>query len=400
MAATAAATVFVVYLFIGRRRKEYAVMRALGTPRGAAARSLLVPLLALAAVSILAGGAAARIYTAKTIANSNVLSALEGFAVDTSVPAPVSVCCITGELLLTLLFALALLRRIGAFPPLALLQDGGNGQRRAEPSENNKNHTGRRDGQARPLRAAGSQKRSEIRTASRRGRPCPSRRLGLTDNAIIGVAAAVNITNIPGSAAAIPPATRKSRSIGFILRYIWKHTRRSAAKSALALILAALLITAAGQFTLMEQSYAKLRDDTVVTANFAGGLPLSFVTPIIKSGYVKNPYYEAGVEADMNFAATRVVVTNDIARYTCEKAEITYAEGFDASCMDSFGEIMILGDALIEMRGIEPGDTVIIVPPMYLDQAKVKYEQYHMAKYPGDTLTVDKIEELYGEKIK
>jgi hypothetical protein len=139
-ASSVAATVFVVYLFIGRRKREYAVMRALGTPRGASARSLLVPLMALSIVSVLAGSAAAWAYTAKTIAKSSVLSALEKLGADATVPAPVAICCIAGELLLALLFGLLLLRRIGALPPLALLQDGG-GRRDGE---------GRRDGRARP----------------------------------------------------------------------------------------------------------------------------------------------------------------------------------------------------------------------------------------------------------
>ena len=44
-----------LYLFLHRRRKEYAVLRALGTPRRAAARALRLPLLALAALSACLG---------------------------------------------------------------------------------------------------------------------------------------------------------------------------------------------------------------------------------------------------------------------------------------------------------------------------------------------------------
>jgi predicted lysophospholipase L1 biosynthesis ABC-type transport system permease subunit len=123
--AAAVAAGFVVYLFIARKKKEFAVMRALGTPRGAAAKSLALPLLALAVMSLLFGRAAAAVYTDKTIAGSSGLSALEGLAVNTAVPVPVAVGCIFGMVLLTLLFTLVLLRRIGSISPLALLQDGG-----------------------------------------------------------------------------------------------------------------------------------------------------------------------------------------------------------------------------------------------------------------------------------
>jgi ABC-type antimicrobial peptide transport system permease subunit len=342
-ASSVAATVFVVYLFIGRRKKEYAVMRALGTPRGASARSLLIPLLALAMVSVLAGCAAAWAYTAKTIVKSSVLSALEKLGADASVPAPVAICCIAGELLLALLFALLLLRRIGALPPLALLQDGEGRQKRARLSENNKNRIGRRD--------------------SRRGRTCPSR-------------------------------------CPFVLRYIWKHACRSAGKSALAVALAALFFVAICQFALMRQSYAELRDGTVVTANFTGGLPLDYVASIIESGYVKEPYYGGRTGAGVDYDYADIVVTNDIARYTGEEAEITYAQGYDETCMGAFGEILILGETLMAAHGIELGDTVDVVPVSYTERALQKYIQYHKTNYPDDKLTDDKLMELYGDKVR
>jgi hypothetical protein len=165
-------------------------------------------------------------------------------------------------------------------------------------------------------------------------------------------------------------------------------------------VLAALFFAAICQFALMERSYAKLRDDTVVTANFTGGLPLSYLTPIIKSGYVKDPYYEADAEADINYDYTFVVVTNDMARYTGGEAEIVYAPGFDASCMDAFGEILILGETCAAKHGLKPGDTVDVVPTIYQAQARMKYTQYHRTKYPDDDLTYDKLMELYGDKIR
>jgi hypothetical protein len=138
--------------------------------------------------------------------------------------------------------------------------------------------------------------------------------------------------------------------------------RRAAAKSALTFILAALLLAAVGQFALMTQSYVKLRDDTVVKANFAGGLPLSFVTQIIRSGYVKDAYYASGAIAAMNLTDTDFIVTNNISRFTGEDIGITYAAGFDAACMDEFGEVLILGGLLAAMHSLNPGDTVNVVP--------------------------------------
>jgi hypothetical protein len=94
------------------------------------------------------------------------------------------------------------------------------------------------------------------------------------------------------------------------------------------------------------------------------------------------------------------VVTNDIARYIGEEAEITYAEGYDGNCMGAFGEILILGETLMAMHGIELGDTVDVVPVSYYERAWQKYGQYYKTNYPDDTPTTDKVMELYGDKIR
>ena len=118
---------FTVYLFIGRKKKEYAIMRALGTPTGKSARTLVLPLMTVAAVAILAGSAVGWFYTVRSIASNNALGALQEFAVNTSIPLVAIFGCIFGEILLTLLFVAAMLRRIGKASPLALLQSGAKG---------------------------------------------------------------------------------------------------------------------------------------------------------------------------------------------------------------------------------------------------------------------------------
>ena len=60
-AAALLAVALTVYLFLVRRKKEYAILRALGCPRKNAASALSLPLLLLAALAVLAGTAAARL---------------------------------------------------------------------------------------------------------------------------------------------------------------------------------------------------------------------------------------------------------------------------------------------------------------------------------------------------
>ncbi|MDR1589962.1 MAG: ABC transporter permease [Oscillospiraceae bacterium] len=127
-AAVAAATGFTVYLFIGRKKKEYAIMRALGTPRHTSARALTVPLMAVTALAVLVGSAVAWVYTVTTVAGGGTLAMLEERSANASIPATVAIGCILGEFALALLIAIVLLRRISALPPLLLLQDGGTGR--------------------------------------------------------------------------------------------------------------------------------------------------------------------------------------------------------------------------------------------------------------------------------
>ena len=128
-----AAVGLAVYLHISRKKKEYAIMRALGTTRQVSSRALLLPLMAVAAVSVLAGSAVAWAYSNNAIAQNNALAVLEGRsqAVSVSVPAPVAASCIAGVVLLVLLVSAAMLRRMGSFSTLALLAGGASGKRAA-----------------------------------------------------------------------------------------------------------------------------------------------------------------------------------------------------------------------------------------------------------------------------
>jgi ABC-type antimicrobial peptide transport system permease subunit len=341
-AATAAATGFVVFLFIAQKKKEYAVMRALGTARRQSAKALLLPLSVLLVASVLIGSGAAWIYTVKTVARSSAVSALGG-AVSTSVPAPAVLGCIFGELLLAFIIALILLQNLGARSPLALLQ-GGAGRR----ARNKK-----------------VKKSANIFSTA----PPETIRVG-------GISALV----------AFAP-TQKHGSFGFSLRYIVRHARRSPGKSVLAGLLAALLLATVGQVALMKQTYTDLCKATVVKASFVGGIQLSAVPQLKGLGYVTDPYYEAQAQVGLNFSSSKVVITNDIARYTDEDAVITYADGYDETCMDTLGNILIFGQMALQIHGLSPGDTVeVITPPEFIPNIQDFIASFK-AENPEETLS-------------
>ena len=66
------ALVLTVWLYIGRKKREYGILRALGMPRGEAGRSLLIPFLILGLVSAALGLAIARMVTARQLGMDHV----------------------------------------------------------------------------------------------------------------------------------------------------------------------------------------------------------------------------------------------------------------------------------------------------------------------------------------
>ena len=106
-AATLLVIALTVYLFVARRSRDYAILRAMGMDRSHSGRSLLVPLLCLTLAAVIPGTAAALLWYGRsgTVTLTPVLSVL-------ILP------------ILTMLAALILVRRMGRTSPLLLIQAG------------------------------------------------------------------------------------------------------------------------------------------------------------------------------------------------------------------------------------------------------------------------------------
>jgi 23S rRNA pseudouridine2605 synthase len=440
-AAVFAATLFIVYLYISRRRKEYAIMRALGATKPKAAFALAIPLALIAALSILAGSAAAWANTARTIGNNDALSLLEEFAVDTSIPAAIAVLCIIAELALTLLFTYALLRRMGAKKPLALLQDSGAAigrQRVAGPVSGAKASSGKPAGSGQAPKSgepAGSGEAQKGGQAPKGGKPAGSGQApksgessenglpkggesakngmpksgrvppGTSSSARKAAAAAQRAPSATlrapiaaqNAASATLPAPAPRQGAGFAARYIARHIRRAAWKSALTILLAALLFCAIGQLRLTRQTYYDMVNDYTLTARLLGGLPLKTAVRIAGSNYVTDMYYEsARAKVDADAETTMIVVTNDIARFTGEETGITYSEGYDGTCMGSLGNIVIVGEAFFRAHGLDYGDTILISVEGTYAGLTGDYIYAHRKYDPDSDLSDDEILQLYS----
>jgi hypothetical protein len=101
----------------------------------------------------------------------------------------------------------------------------------------------------------------------------------------------------------------------------------------------------------------------------------------------------------LNSIGTDLVITNNIARYTGEVADIAYASGYDVSVMDALGNVLVVGKALMKAYGLSLGDTVSISPESYLFVLQQTYLRNYRTNHPEETITDEEILALYEDEI-
>ena len=121
-AAALLALALTVWLFLVRRKKEYAILRALGCPRRDAANALSLPLLLLAALAVLAGTAAARLRVGLS-GQTSTEALSEGLETLSRMSAPGYALAFLGFLCVIGLVAFLYLNKLGKKSPLTLLQE-------------------------------------------------------------------------------------------------------------------------------------------------------------------------------------------------------------------------------------------------------------------------------------
>ena len=383
---TVIATVFIVYLYITRRRKDYAIMRALGTGGGKSSSALLLPLMVLGVAGVIIGAFLGILYTL-----------LSGGAVFLW-----AVClCVLSEILLMLIFALFMLRKLGRLSPLALLQDTSKNKKKrtaVQKSDTAETNDLSLDG------VLSGVPHTETGIKDFRGTAGPNG--DICDASIHVTPAADSIVPPVASSSELMPK-RSHRLVRFVTGYVLRHARRQAVKSLLAVLLAVLMVGAVTQFAKMKDSYSDLRRDTVVTARFNASLPLFQLRSLEGGGFAANSYYEYTREYDINhndrgdnFNRAYITITNDIPRYTNEECTIEYAPGYDDTVMDKLGDVIIMSSALMETMGYELGDTVRITPGGYTDEFINKLRINFKDEHPELQTVPDALYTTYGEYIE
>ena len=347
-AAALLATGLTLYLFLYRRRKEYAVLRALGTPRRAAAKALWLPFMVLAAVSAALGLAAAWLRSGAAAARSAAEFSEAGLEAMPEARFTVYLFGAAGLLLTVEALSALYLRALGKRSPLSLLQDG---NRRREKK--------------------GGDLFSELETGA---------------------------LSRASSVLAVPMTVTGKPIRGFLRRYVFRHIRRAGLKTVLTLLLAALLVGAVGQLTVLRERYGEMLDHVHVEASFYDGLTISRAEKLMESGLFSDPRYLKRYSDDLErgeleLMPSDVVFVNRLDSVISDP--VTWLEGWDEeSAMKERGKVCILPAPFMEKMGIALGDEVRINEIACIDLLE-KGHDFYPTTYEGKVALRDKYRSFY-----
>lgn len=336
VAGAALSLLLAVYLYIGRNKKAYAIMRTLGVSGKKAGNSVALPFVVLSIIAMPAGGMAGLFYAsytaAQTLAGLADSSAPEGYVyvLDATLPVGVVVLCMVFELAFASFVTLLFLWKMKKVSPLELLQEGN------------------------PQRAAGKKAESYIADTA------PNM-------------AAFDIAGISNFDEALPRG--KYGALGQVTAYILRHMRRGFGKTAVSLILAVVLTAGIGMLVLARLSYHEAYDTMEVK-----GRAMDFVSTSIDrlatSDLVKDFYCYSNFNVRTNGMDTHtpMIATNDLEHYLTNNSTITYAEGYDSSFFELTGEGCLLGETLAEMLGVRAGDEIALISDNWYSVVQQVYE--------------------------
>ena len=297
------ALVLTVWLFIGRKKREYAIYRALGMPIPGASMQLYVPFLMLGILSAVVGAIAARVFSLRQLAASSA----EVATGHTPAGPGLYVLGALGFLLVLAAFAWAGILLIRRRSVLELLQgDGGKHKRTVQEQE------------------------------------------------------AVSLSMAPLRAVAVSHALGGSRSKNWGGRYLRRLLGRNLGRSALSLILAALLAFAFGLVTVLRGIYAEAYQQVEVKPVISGGLSYERAVKIAESGYIRDPYYEyVAQNGQIEMEAATVVLTNRLDHQVTDP--IDWLPGWDEeTLMASDERVLVMYSSHAAKFGVTLGDKVRI----------------------------------------
>ncbi|MCL1824097.1 MAG: hypothetical protein FWG44_07835, partial [Oscillospiraceae bacterium] len=332
IAAAALALLLSVYLYIGRGKKTYAIMRALGVPKRKAGNALAFPFFTLSFLAVLIGGISGLIYTSQTIAPTleNLSDISEHYTANITIPTEIITLCLFSAIGFILLLTLLFLFKTRKTPPLELLQ-----------------------GDIVKIKAGTVQELENLRTY-------------------------ISFTPITSTL----PQKGKYSAPRHISAYILRHIKRVKRKTAISLMLAVTLTGAVGFLVITKLFYNDLFNETDVNCTTANFSTLA-TNELFNSELVENIYYTSDFVVFLNDTnlAYYMTLTNDFERCMLDLGGdyvIEYADGYENA--DFFtsnnpltddNNLCIIGADF----GVKPGETITLLGGDYTKEREaVSYE--------------------------
>ncbi len=326
VAGVALALFLAVYLYIGRNKKQYAIMRMLGVPARAAGNSVLLPFVSVSVLAAPIGGIAGLYYaqgTAKKALLAMTDSAPAGYAPNTEIPVSIVALCLLSEVALVSLAAYSFLRSMKKAPPLELLQEGAKAGVKAEAWSDSQ------DALAVPFVPA----KLDLEKLS---------------------AGTVEKLSFAGGRM----VRRKYGSIRHVFAYILRHMARTG-KTVVSLALAVVLAAGIGAFILAKLTYQDAYYGLGVKGT-ASDFIFSYAKELSTSSLVKDFYcYDSfGVRVEGVEENIPMTATSDLIRNMGDGCVVEYAKGYDISAFEGTAPVCLVGKGVAEKLNISPGDEI------------------------------------------
>lgn len=307
-----------VYLYIGRNRKPYAIMRMLGVSGREAGISVLLPFAALAVLAAPVGGVAGLFY-AQEAAKKALLrmagNAPAGYVPNAELPINIVLLCLFSEVLFVSVATYFFLRSMRKSPPLELLQEG---TKSAKKANNWQEQT------AAPV----------------------------TDfvPTMLDIGKLLDGEWMP---------RRKYGSIRHITAYIRRHMWRATGRTAVSLMLAVVLAAGIGSFVLAKITYRDAFYELSVKGS-ASDFIFCAASELSASSLVKDFYcYDTfGVRMEGEDSNILMTVTSDLARYMGDGYMVDYADGYGLSAFDGTAQVCLIGEKMAKKLNISKGDEI------------------------------------------
>ncbi len=326
------ALILAVYLYIGRNRQQYAIMRALGVPEKEAGNAIIFPFAVLSAAMPI-GGILGLFYVSETVAGTleELVGDVSGsYIPDVALPMWMFFFCLFLEIAFTTFIVMLFLRSIKKTPPLELLAgQRGMGEHVAG---NQKDY-------------ANSHYESELY-------PC-------IDSAL-SIPAVMEEDKI--STDGKLSSGRRYRAICHVTSYVLRHMRRGIGKTAVSLLLVIVLLSGVGTLVLARITFREAFQSVEVKGK-ALQYSSESIAELSESDMLDDFYYNGSFFVYVNGFEQSVPMTftNDLDHYLAGHYTVSYADGYDVSVLEGTGAACLVSRDIAESLGISPGDKVSLL---------------------------------------